>query len=69
MKMIKARLRNLLSDNNLVQLMRIAIEGPDPEHVDFDNILDILSSQIDESIFNIVVFVYLALHINLFSIF
>ena len=41
MKMIKTRLRNRLSDDNLARLMRIAIEGPDPEHVDFNKILDI----------------------------
>ena len=38
MKMIKTRLRNRLSDENLAQLMRIAIEGPEPEFVDFDAI-------------------------------
>ena len=41
MKMIKTRLRNRLSDENLARLMRIAIEGPEPEFVDFDAILDI----------------------------
>ena len=41
MKMIKTRLRNRLSDDNLARLMRIAIEGPDLEHVDFDRIFDI----------------------------
>ena len=41
MKMIKTRLRNRLSDENLARLMRIAIEGPEPEFVDFYSILDI----------------------------
>ena len=30
-----------LSDENLARLMRIAIEGPEPEYVDFNAILDI----------------------------
>ena len=38
---MKIRLRNRLFDENLARLMRIAIEGPEPELVDFDAILDI----------------------------
>ncbi len=41
MKMIKTRLRNRLSDENLTHLMRIAIEGPDLSEVNFNEILDI----------------------------
>ncbi len=41
MKMIKTRLRNHLSDENLTHLMRIAIEGPDLSEVNFNEILDI----------------------------
>lgn len=41
MKMTKTRLRNRLSDENLARLMRIAIEEPEPEFVDFEAILDI----------------------------
>jgi hypothetical protein len=44
MKMIKTRLRNRLSDENLARLMRIAIEGPEAELVDFDAILDIFKT-------------------------
>ena len=41
MKMVKTRLRNRLSDENLPRLMRIAIEGPELESVNFEDILDI----------------------------
>ena len=41
MKMIKTRLRNHLSDLNLTHLMRIAIEGPRLNLVNFNEILDI----------------------------
>ncbi len=41
MKMIKTRLRNRLSHGSLAQLMRIAIEGPDPTLVNFEEILEI----------------------------
>ena len=41
MKMIKTRLRNRLSDLNLTRLMRIAIEGPRLNLVNFNEILDI----------------------------
>ena len=40
MKMVKARLHNRLSDDNLPRLMRIAI-GPKLESVNFEEILDI----------------------------
>ncbi len=40
MKMIKTRLRNCLSDENLTHLMRIAIEGPNLSEVNFNEILD-----------------------------
>ena len=41
MKMVKSRLRNRLSDENLDKLLRIAIEGPELESVDFEEVLDI----------------------------
>ena len=41
MKLIKNRLRNRLSDNNLAHLMKIAIEGPELRIVNFAEILDI----------------------------
>ncbi len=45
MKMIKTRLRNRLSDENLIHLMRIAIEGPDLSEVNFNEILDIFKQK------------------------
>ncbi len=45
MKMIKTRLRNHLSDENLTHLMRIAIEGPDLSEVNFNEILDIFKEK------------------------
>ena len=36
MKVIKSRLRNQLSDENLGRLLRIALEGPELELVDFN---------------------------------
>ncbi len=45
MKMIKTRLRNRLSDENLTHLMRIAIEGPDLSEVNFNEILDIFKEK------------------------
>lgn len=44
MNLIKTRLRNRLSEINLSRLMRIAIEGPDLNSVDFEQILDIFKS-------------------------
>ena len=38
MKMIKTRLRNRLSDCNLSNLMKIAVEGPQLESVCFEEI-------------------------------
>ncbi len=45
MKMIKNRLRNRLSDENLTHLMRITIEGPDLSEVNFNEILDIFKEK------------------------
>ena len=41
MKMIKTRLRNRLPDCNLSRLMRIAIEGPELQLVNFNDILEV----------------------------
>ena len=43
MKMIKTRLRNRLSDCNLSNLMKIAVEGPQLESVCFEEILDVFN--------------------------
>ena len=40
MKLIKSRLGSRISDINLARLMHIAIEGPDSNSVDFNEILD-----------------------------
>ena len=40
MKLIKSRIRSRNSDINLTRLMRIVIEGPDLNSVDFNEILD-----------------------------
>ena len=45
MKMIKTRLRNRLSNENLTHLMRITIEGPDLKEVNFNEILDIFKEK------------------------
>ena len=45
MKMIKTRLRNRLSDDNLQHLMRVAIEGPELKDVDFNAILEVFKSK------------------------
>ncbi len=45
MKMMKTRLRNRLSDENLTHLMRTAIEGPDLSEVNFNEILDIFKEK------------------------
>ena len=37
----KTRLRNRLSDINLCRLVRIAVEGPELNEVDFEEIVDI----------------------------
>ena len=42
---LKTRLRNQLADENLVYLMRIAIEGPDLSAVNFDEVLDIFKQK------------------------
>ena len=43
MKMIKTRLRNRLSDCNLSNLMKIAVEGPQLESACFEEILDVFN--------------------------
>ena len=40
MKLVKTRQRSRINDRNLARLMRIATEGPEPVHVDFNEILD-----------------------------
>ena len=45
MKMIKTRLRNRLNDSNLTRLMRIGIEGPELNSVNFAEILDIFKQK------------------------
>ena len=45
MKMIKTRLRNRLSDDNLQHLMCVAIEGPELKDVDFNAILEVFKSK------------------------
>ncbi len=41
MKLIKTRLRSRLTEQNLARLMRIAIEGPELNEINFNEILDI----------------------------
>ena len=41
MKIITTRLRIRLNDTNLKRLMRIAIEGPEMQLVDFDEVLEV----------------------------
>ena len=41
LKMVKSRLRSWLSDENLDRLLRIAIEGPELESVNYEEVLDI----------------------------
>ncbi len=41
MKFIKTRLRSRLTEQNLARLMRIAIEGPELNEINFNEILDI----------------------------
>ena len=45
MKLVKTRLRIRLNDSNLASLMRIAIEGPELLHVDFNEILDVFKEK------------------------
>ena len=47
MKMVKARLRNRISDVNLPKLMRIAIEGPDLSIIVFQEILEVFKETTD----------------------
>ena len=41
LKMIKTRLRSCLSDCSVAQLMRVLIEGPQIDAVEFEDILEI----------------------------
>ncbi len=41
LKIIKTRLRSRLSDCSVVQLMRISIEGPEIDAIEFEEILEI----------------------------
>ena len=41
MKLTKTRLRNRLSDINLCRLVRIAVEGPELNEVNFEEIVDV----------------------------
>ena len=41
MKLIKTRLQSRLTEQNLARLMRIAIEGPELNEINFSEILDI----------------------------
>ena len=45
MKLVKTRLRNRISDDNLSRLLRIAIEGPELSSVDFNKILEVYKEQ------------------------
>ena len=45
MKLVKTRLRNRITDDNLARLMHIAIEGPELTVVDFDKVLDIFKEK------------------------
>ena len=45
MNLVKTRLRSRINDCNLARLMRIATEGPELVHVDFNEILDIFKAQ------------------------
>ena len=45
LKMIKTRLCSHLSDCSIAQLMRISIEGPEIDAVEFEEILEILKEQ------------------------
>ena len=45
MKLVKTRIRSRINDHNLASLMRIATEGPELVHVDFNEILDIFKAQ------------------------
>ena len=45
MKLVKTRLRNRITDDNLARLMRIAIEGPELTAIDFENIFGILKNR------------------------
>ena len=41
LKMIKTRLRSHQSDSNVAQLMKILIEGPEIDAVEFEEIMEI----------------------------
>ena len=69
MKLVKTRLRSRINDRNLARLMRIATEGPELVHVDFNEILDILRHRIIEYNFDFYFVCYfkLLLHVILFQ--
>ena len=41
MKLIITRLRSRISDINLARLLRISIEGPELNNIDFNEIIDV----------------------------
>ena len=45
MKLIKTRLRSRISDVNLARLLRIAIEGPELNDIDFNEVLDVFKGK------------------------
>ena len=45
MKLVKKRLQNRITDDNLARLMYIAIKGPELTVVDFDKLLDIFKEE------------------------
>ena len=69
MKLVKTRLRSRINDRNLARLIRIATEGPELVHVDFNEILDIFKAQNHRiQLFSyFVCYFNLLLHVILFS--
>ena len=45
MKLIITRLRSRISDINLARLLRISIEGPEPNNIDFNEIIDVFERE------------------------
>lgn len=45
MKLVKTRLRNMISDENLPRLLRIGIEGPKLTNVNFNEILNVFKEK------------------------
>ncbi len=67
MKMIKTRLQNRLSDGSLAQLTRIAIEGPDPTLVYFEEIFKESNHRIQlQSLFFPLTLVYIHNELHVF---